>query len=304
MGFYQYVLIAGSTKCASTSLFHYLADHPEICASKLKETRFFLDDDYPAKKIIELSKDFSDYEKLFKACSNKKIRLEASPHYLYSNGTPSRIKKLIPDCKFIFILRNPIDRLISWYKYAMQRGYISEAMTINEFIREQSYSKGNMYPAEEHMLAMEEGRYFYYLKRYFDLYDAGNIFVILYDELIAHPKEVLTSLCSFINVDPGYYKTYDFKIFNKSVSVKNYAVDQTYRSLKKKIRFFNNSLPEKIKIIIRKAGRAVDQKYKRVNTLPWKKSAEISPELLNQLKNLYDEDKKKLESVLQSKIPW
>ena len=44
---YRYLIIGGTTKAATTSLFIYLADHPSICAATYKETRFFLSSDYP-----------------------------------------------------------------------------------------------------------------------------------------------------------------------------------------------------------------------------------------------------------------
>lgn len=42
-----YLIIGGTTKAGTTSIFRYLSAHPDVCASSLKETRFFLDKDYP-----------------------------------------------------------------------------------------------------------------------------------------------------------------------------------------------------------------------------------------------------------------
>jgi len=43
----EFLIIGGTSKAGTTSLYTYLADHPQICPSALKETRFFLDSDYP-----------------------------------------------------------------------------------------------------------------------------------------------------------------------------------------------------------------------------------------------------------------
>ena len=43
----SFLIIAGASKAGTTSVFNYLANHPQICASVAKETRFFLDLDYP-----------------------------------------------------------------------------------------------------------------------------------------------------------------------------------------------------------------------------------------------------------------
>lgn len=44
---HRFGIIGGGSKAGTTSVFNYLADHPEICAADAKETRFFLDADYP-----------------------------------------------------------------------------------------------------------------------------------------------------------------------------------------------------------------------------------------------------------------
>lgn len=44
---HQYLIIGGTPKAGTTSLYKWLSDHPDVCPSSLKETRFFLDWDYP-----------------------------------------------------------------------------------------------------------------------------------------------------------------------------------------------------------------------------------------------------------------
>ena len=63
------VIIAGSTKCGTTSLFEYLKAHPQICASVIKETRFFWEGDYdlPQQKIN--NKEVTRYADFFFNCS-------------------------------------------------------------------------------------------------------------------------------------------------------------------------------------------------------------------------------------------
>ena len=62
-------IVAGAPKCGTTSVFRYLADHPEVCASNVKETRFLIDPGYP---LFDAAANFSihglgGYERFFDA---------------------------------------------------------------------------------------------------------------------------------------------------------------------------------------------------------------------------------------------
>ena len=65
------------------------------------------------------------------------LRLDSTPDYLYSTGTPDKIKEYLNNYKIIFILRNPVDRIISWYRYAKQVGGILEEMNFQEYVTQQ-----------------------------------------------------------------------------------------------------------------------------------------------------------------------
>ena len=55
----QHAIIAGVNKCGTTSVFRYLADHPDVCASSIKETRFF--NAVEETKNVKLYEDYLDY---------------------------------------------------------------------------------------------------------------------------------------------------------------------------------------------------------------------------------------------------
>ena len=57
---YRFLIIGGASKAGTTSMFSYLAEHPQICASHAKETRFFLDSDYPLSSPWRCAKNGKD----------------------------------------------------------------------------------------------------------------------------------------------------------------------------------------------------------------------------------------------------
>ncbi|MEW6715877.1 MAG: hypothetical protein AB1345_00005, partial [Chloroflexota bacterium] len=86
----RFLIIAGTTRAGTTSLFKYLSDHPDVCAASVKETGFFLDADYPNPPPTKYRAEdgLSRYESYFSSCPEKPVRLEATPGYLYSPGAP------------------------------------------------------------------------------------------------------------------------------------------------------------------------------------------------------------------------
>jgi Sulfotransferase domain. len=104
------LLIIGSQKAGTTSLHTYLSYHPEIFMSKNKELAFFCG--------TNSDKDTDWYRSNFK--TDKAIRGESSMVYTHCKrypGVPARIHELIPEAKLIYILRDPISRVLSHYSH-------------------------------------------------------------------------------------------------------------------------------------------------------------------------------------------
>ena len=88
---YQYLIVGGTTKSATTSLFFYLKDHPGICASSIKETRYWLEKSYPVRAHKQYD-GLNQFDHFFEHC-NGGIKMEATPDYLYSENAPENFKK-------------------------------------------------------------------------------------------------------------------------------------------------------------------------------------------------------------------
>ena len=111
---YPIAIIIGAMKSGTTSLFYYLSEHPEICASKEKELHFFSDDD-------RFSKGLDWYRSMWSLGPEHKVALEASPTYTmqpYRPDVAARIAALEElDCKFIYIARHPVSRFESHVRH-------------------------------------------------------------------------------------------------------------------------------------------------------------------------------------------
>lgn len=246
----KHIIIAGTTKAATTSLFHYLEDHPQINPSSIKETRFFLDSQYPLPAKYNYEKDkMEQYYTLFQKTTRDIPLMEATPDYLYGKNTPIFLTELLPDLKLIFLLRNPTERFISWYKFARQVGKIDSSVTFREFYEMQERENFYSYKAQ-HLQALIQGRYSHYLNHFLNYINRDNILIVTTDSIQNNLQETIKKMCSFCEISTTFYNNYDFKIYNKTQnSAKNAKLQSSYRKLIIKIKFrvhkyklLNNSL--------------------------------------------------------------
>ena len=100
------VVVVGATKAGTTSMHAYLAVHPEIAASEEKEMRFFTDPD---------CRDWvGAYQERF--APGTRYRLESTPFYSKAPcypGVVERMAALVPDARIIYLVRDPIDRIVA-----------------------------------------------------------------------------------------------------------------------------------------------------------------------------------------------
>jgi len=104
------LIIPGVQKAATSSLYHYLVQHPSIVGGNVKEVHFF-----------DLDSKFSGGKKWYKQQfphANEYI-LDATPNYLYEQHIPIRIKATLGEnVRFIIVLRDPVSRCFSaWNMY-------------------------------------------------------------------------------------------------------------------------------------------------------------------------------------------
>lgn len=301
-----YLIIGGTTKAATTSLFNYLADHPQICATNIKETRFFLDANYPLPSKYRFEDGLHKYEEFYSYSKDKKIRLEATPDYLYSFNTPQKIKDSLPKTKFIFILREPVSRLISWYKYAKQIGKLPGEVTFDEYVQFQfkndADSDSEQRVSHPSQFALKQGRYSLYLKSFLKVFNRDQIFIVFYEDFSKNPMLNLKSICTFADIDPEFYMNYDFKIFNRSDIMKSLKLHQFYVKFRIHARNYTYNKPV-IHKILRKIRFTFEPIYLKFNA----KSSEqlsMSKATMKLLHDYYCHEADNLTDLLGTRPPW
>jgi hypothetical protein len=190
-------LIIGAMKCGTTSLHHYLGEHPEIQKlPAMKETNFFSGPPngipYPSgsRRIERLE----EYEPLFDDAFD--VRGEASPCYtLYPRrkGVPERIKELVPDVKLIYLVRDPVARAVSQYHFSVS--VENERRSLAEALRDFS---------DPRSLYTCPGFYARQLDHYLRHFPRERFLVIDHADLLADRKATLREIFAFLSVDETF----------------------------------------------------------------------------------------------------
>ena len=315
---YQYLIIGGTTKAATTSLFSYLSDHPDICAASYKETRFFLSIDYPLPSEYRFNGDVEEYNLLFSDCQENQIRLESTPDYLYCSSALDRIAELLPSAKLVFSLREPISRIISWYRFALQIGRLPNSLSIDEYVERlfdvekkrqnckntQEFdvsSKDNSGDAQ-FMRVLPQGRYSGFLKCYLDRIGKEQIHTIFYEDLSKNPLDVMKDLCHFTELDSKFFDEYTFQVTNRTETMRNPDFHQKYRSLRFQVRRWTHNKPV-LHNTLRAMRRGFEPLYLRLNTRS-AESVTLSDETQRRLVDYYRHDVDELAKLLGQQPPW
>lgn len=307
---YQYLIVGGTTKAATTSLYSYLADHPTICAASFKETRFFLDADYPLPSKFRFKGDVEEYNQLFAECTDNQIRLESTPDYLYCKSALERIAKFLPQAKLVFSLREPISRLVSWYRFAVQIGRLPETLSFDDYIeslltqdkQKKSIDEREYTDLPQFMQALHQGCYSDYLKRYIDTIGESRIHILFFEELTENPLNVLMDICKFAGIDPGFYEEYTFKVTNRTETMRNAEIHNKYRTLRFQVRKWTHNKPI-IHKPLRVMRKAIEPLYLTFNTRREEKIS-VSDNIQNRLVEYFKPDVDFLCELVGKQPPW
>lgn len=296
----RFLIIGGTTKAGTTSLFEYLGDHPEICKSSMKETRFFLDPAYPLSSKYRLEDGIEKYYEYFSSCGQGTVKLEATPDYLYCSKAASNIKSALPDAKLLFILREPVSRLVSWYNFSKQIGELPNSISLEQYVRMQVTNKGT--GTKQFLRALEQGRYSEYLKEYYRLFSKDKIYIAFYEALSSDVRTLMKDICVFLEIDPRFYDLYDFRRHNQTLSIKNQLLHKLYRQYSFSIRKITHN-KKLVHSTLKRIKTYIHPLYMKANSNKLRR-LEIPDSLKEELDQYYHNDfKRSLENV-NIRYPW
>jgi hypothetical protein len=188
------LFIIGSMKSGTTYLHSLLASHPSIFMSNPKEPSAFVEPNqlralWPWAWEQGYWRDRERYLQLFQSAGAAKIVGTRSVYYTHlplATGVPKRIHQFNPNSRFIYVMRDPIERVISHYWHQVrnhgEHRSLSSAIKNDPRYRDVSYYAMQLAP-------------------YFEIFARDQIKTLTFEELINKTEPTMRAIFRWLNVD-------------------------------------------------------------------------------------------------------
>jgi len=197
-------IIIGAMKAGTTLAFDALRQHNQIFIPERKENHFYSLWQSNTHTPLEGAKDpisqLDQYYKLFDKAPSTAIIGEASTSYLYTKNAPENIHSIIPDCKILCFLRNPVDRAYSHYLWHVRNGLEPEV----EFLLALALEPKRVKEKADWGNYLRVGLYHQQLTRYYSRFPEKNILVTLFDDLVSDKEGTINSIYQWLEVDSTF----------------------------------------------------------------------------------------------------
>lgn len=110
-------ILIGAMKCGTSTLYRWLAEHPDVLRARTKEPNFFGDE-------TKWARGLDWYRSLFPITTPFQRVGEGSTHYTWPDVAPlaaRRARSIVPEARLICVLREPEARMRSHYRHSVQR---------------------------------------------------------------------------------------------------------------------------------------------------------------------------------------
>ena len=179
-------IVIGAMKCGTSTVCAYLEDHPDIFMVPKAEPNFFSHDE-------NFARGTDWYESFFAGQEGAHLRGEGSNAYASGQMFPhsaTRMAAYKPDLKLIYIVRHPVERIVSaWIQNRVNMGDKISA-TLDQAVREMP----------ERYLG--QSLYWQNLSRYRGLFPDNQIHIGFMEDMKADPNAFFAGICSFLRIDP------------------------------------------------------------------------------------------------------
>jgi len=224
------LLVIGASKCGTSALHYYLDLHPEVRMSSPKELNFFVgEDDFDPEPFISDRRELALFGKSrnwsrgldwyaghFQA--QGAVRGESSPSYSapWHPRAAERIASVIPDVRLIYMVRDPIERLVS--HYMDRRVQAGEWRSVGEA----TSRPGNMYLARS--------RYMESLRPFLEQFPRERMRILRQDDLLHRRRATMREVFGFLGVDDSYWSPKMERLRNRSEAKgRRYRIAERFR---------------------------------------------------------------------------
>lgn len=266
-GFLPNLLVVGAAKCGSSSLHRYLDHHPAVAMSKKKELQLFSREDW---------RDRLDWYRTHFPVEAQ-VRGESSPAYSMDPilpRVPERVQELIPGARIVYLVRDPLVRLVAHYVEFVALG--REERPFDEALAD--------YDSGSNVYAMTS-RYAHQLDRWRESFPDSSILVLDQRALLEDRRGTLRQVFRFLGVDDSYWTPEFDRLHNtrsRKLRVNRFGTWLWHRGLYESAVGAAAALPGRVR------GRAVALMGEEVHV------PAVEPELADELRAYLRDDAERL----------
>ena len=220
-------MIVGAQKCGTTALAHYLAQHPRIRMSSVKEPHLFDAPDYSPdwspRQIDERYRPFFQHTAAVADASTASkgtptlegtptqtdqrfMRGEATPIYLFLPEIARELRRYNADLKLIVLMRDSVERAVSHYYMEKNRGYehlpLWLALKIEPWRLWRCRDRRRHGSAWRRHSYRRRGLYSLQLGNLYRCFDAHQVLLVRTEDLASNHDGVLQRVFEFLGAGP------------------------------------------------------------------------------------------------------
>jgi hypothetical protein len=192
-------LVIGAQRSGTSSLYHWLVQHPAVLRAKRKEVHYF--DFNVARGASWYRAHFpltATVQRVEKRCGVVATG-EATPNYLFDEQAPERVRALLPDVRLVAVLRNPVERALSHYRHEVNEG--REQLPLEQALQRETESAAPEGSGEAWAFSyVRRGLYAEQLARWLHHFPQDQMLVVRSEDLFRAPHEVIGGVLDFIGI--------------------------------------------------------------------------------------------------------
>ena len=200
------VIYAGVQRTGSTWLYDCFNEHPQVYVPFRKEIHYF-DRNY--------EKGQGWYEAFFQAAEDEPVKIDITPNYFHDPSIPGRIFDLLPDCKILIVLRNPVNFIFSLYNKHRQSLFVQEEFS--DLLENKDYLYQAVFSTK--------------LNLYLKTFRQAQVFIGYYEDFANNNKTYLSKIYQYLDI--SYHQpTISDKIINPPVEPRYQGLHSLFMHLK------------------------------------------------------------------------
>jgi hypothetical protein len=194
------LFLIGAMKSGTTTLHELLACHPEIAMCEPKEPCYFVDPDqlqtlWPEMWRLGFWRDEAHYLALFEGKPGARYFGESSTDYSKHptiDGVVERIAGFNPDARFVYVMRDPIERTLSHYWHMVEhRG--EKRAPLDAIVHDPHYTEVSHYAAQ--------------LAPYIARFGRERVHALTFESLTRAPQASVQAVYAWLGVDAAFVPT-------------------------------------------------------------------------------------------------